>query len=251
MVAEEQTPVLETQQLRIEIERLKLEKERLIFEKENLKHVWHSPLLIAIIAAALAGFGNLVHLAISNVHDRTIEKERADAATLLLAIDKKNSLKTIENFSLLVESNVIQSDTIKNSLTNYLVKRTKLRIKSLRYKNDMRIQLVNKFGAPVRIVSANFSNSNKSAGNKLHKLFEFDGVNFDTYTNLPSGRVVNSGEEIDLVKLTKEGIARQNKQFDEDAIHEKWTSQKKGIEIHIVYTILPGDKKMELKLTLK
>lgn len=102
-----------------------------IKEREQHRSRWSSPLVLAILAAAVAAFGNLAvswlngsqQLAAQQEGNRAteeLEKFKADSARLLEMIKTHDPDKAAENLSFLLEAGLIADEDIKKRLANFL-----------------------------------------------------------------------------------------------------------------------------------
>jgi hypothetical protein len=88
--------------------------------QEQARSRWTSPLMVAIMTAALAGIINLVLAALNNHYQNETEREKIEAARVAEMI-KTGDIKTaIGNLKFLIETGLIRNPDLKKSIQAYL-----------------------------------------------------------------------------------------------------------------------------------
>jgi hypothetical protein len=88
--------------------------------QEQARSRWTSPLMVAIMTAALAGIINLVLAALNNHYQNETEREKIEAARVAEMI-KTGDIKTaIGNLKFLIETGFIRNPDLKKSIQAYL-----------------------------------------------------------------------------------------------------------------------------------
>jgi hypothetical protein len=120
-------------ELRLKERELSLQEEELRFkQREEQRSKWSNPLVLAVLAAALAAAGNAAVAYINGAAQReleqargegqkTVEETRAEAARILevIKVDPKLALR---NLSFLTEVGLIQNSARRNAITEYVKK---------------------------------------------------------------------------------------------------------------------------------
>ncbi len=115
-IREREVAVLEREQATRESE---LELER----NKAKRSGWLNPLVIAVIAAAVAAGGNAYIADLNGKQQRALEEEKAEQTRILEMIKTGDPDKAAENLQFLLDAGLIVSDDIKVRLTEYLEKR--------------------------------------------------------------------------------------------------------------------------------
>jgi hypothetical protein len=88
--------------------------------QEQARSRWTSPLMVAIMTAALAGIINLVLAALNNHYQNETKREKIEAARVAEMI-KTGDIKTaIGNLKFLIETGLIRNPDLKKSIQAYL-----------------------------------------------------------------------------------------------------------------------------------
>jgi hypothetical protein len=88
--------------------------------QEQARSRWTSPLMVAIMTAALAGIINLVLAALNNHYQNETEREKIEAARVAEMV-KTGDIKTaIGNLKFLIETGLIRNPDLKKSIQAYL-----------------------------------------------------------------------------------------------------------------------------------
>jgi hypothetical protein len=95
-------------------------RELLIKESESHRSRWINPLVLAILAAALAGIGNLIVASMSAKHQLALEKSKAEYARILEAIKAVDPDVAAKNLRFLVEVGLVSDEGTEKLVRQYL-----------------------------------------------------------------------------------------------------------------------------------
>lgn len=104
-------------------------------ENELRASTWRNPLVVAILAAAVAGLGNAVVAFVNGslqrdlennkrVSEQTLERSKAESSRILEMIKTGDNDKAASNLDFLIQSGLLTDDVVIKKLTEYLQKRT-------------------------------------------------------------------------------------------------------------------------------
>ncbi len=126
-----------------------------------------------------------------------------------------------------------------------------LTIKSLIYINKKSIEILNSGVGPAIIKDIRFYKNDKSYSN-IVELFELGKITWDSFSYIPTGKVLNNSSKIVLVELSQENLMKSNKIKNKEALKilAEWQNQKSGITITIDYEDILGNKMNQLKEVL-
>jgi hypothetical protein len=91
---------------------------------EIAKAAWRSPLTVAIIAAALAGFSNVVVVTINGILGRQLEDARAESGRILEMIKTGDADKAAENLLFLADAGLISDQQRVDAIRGFLKTRS-------------------------------------------------------------------------------------------------------------------------------
>lgn len=98
------------------------EKELGLKKNESQRSRWSNPLVLALLAATVAGLGNLAVAWLNSLELQRIEAGKAEASRILEVIKVANAEISAENLKFLVEAGLI-SDPLKKQIANFLAER--------------------------------------------------------------------------------------------------------------------------------
>jgi hypothetical protein len=81
---------------------------------------WRSPLIVAIIAASVAAFGNAVVAYTNNVEQRHLDAQQSEEARILEMIKTGNPDKAVANLQFLLQAGLISNHSVRRQLTVFL-----------------------------------------------------------------------------------------------------------------------------------
>jgi GH24 family phage-related lysozyme (muramidase) len=87
---------------------------------EYVSSRWKSPLIVAILAATVAAFGNALVSYINATSQINVEAQKSEQARILEMIKTGSPDKAAENLRFLLEAGLITDTKIRNQLTQYL-----------------------------------------------------------------------------------------------------------------------------------
>lgn len=103
-----------------EREQVTNEAELKLKEKEQLTSQWQNPLIVAIIAAALAVVGNAVLAFTNGLQQRRLEAEKSEQQRILEMIKTGNADKVAENLRFLLAAGLISDPSLQARLQTFL-----------------------------------------------------------------------------------------------------------------------------------
>jgi AraC-like DNA-binding protein len=92
-------------------------------ERDASRSRWSSPVVLALLAAALAGFGNAAAIWLNGRQARELEEAKAEAARILEVIRTDNPDKAATNLKFLVDAGLISDDARRASIRTFLAAR--------------------------------------------------------------------------------------------------------------------------------
>ncbi len=96
------------------------ERELALREREQSASRWKSPLVVAIIAAAVAAGGNALVAYTNNDAQRKLDAQQSEEARILQMIKTGNADTAAANLRFLLQAGLIGNATIRRNLTAYL-----------------------------------------------------------------------------------------------------------------------------------
>ena len=103
-----------------EREQVTNEAELKLKEKEQLASQWRNPLIVAIIAAALAVVGNAVLAFTNGLQQRRLEAEKSEQQRILEMIKTGNADQVAENLGFLIAAGLISNPSLQARLQTFL-----------------------------------------------------------------------------------------------------------------------------------
>jgi hypothetical protein len=100
------------------------EQDLALRKSEIAKAAWRSPLTVAIIAAAVAGFSNVVVVTINGILGRQLEDTRAESARILEMIKTGDADKAAENLRFLADAGLISDHQRLDAIRGFLKTRS-------------------------------------------------------------------------------------------------------------------------------
>ena len=94
-------------------------------KKDQAASQWRSPLIVAILAAAVAAAGNAVVAFTNGTFQRQLEAQKSEQARILEMIKTGDPDKAAENIQFLLDAWLIAEPDTRTKLSDYLSKRTK------------------------------------------------------------------------------------------------------------------------------
>jgi hypothetical protein len=92
-------------------------------ERDASRSRWSNPLVLAVLAAAIAGFGNAAAIWLNGRQARDLEETKAEAARILEVIRTDNPDKAATNLKFLVDAGLISDDARRASIRTFLASR--------------------------------------------------------------------------------------------------------------------------------
>lgn len=99
------------------------EQELALKRTELARSGWRNPLVVAIIAAAIAAAGNATVAVINGSQQRDLERQRAEEARILEMLKTGDPDKAAENLDFLLQAGLIADGDVKKRLTDFLENR--------------------------------------------------------------------------------------------------------------------------------
>jgi GH24 family phage-related lysozyme (muramidase) len=106
-----------------EREQEKNEAELALAQKERAASRWKNPLVVALLAAAVAATGNALVAYLNGASQTKLEGQRSEQARILEMIKTGSPDKAAENLRFLVDAGLIRDAGIRRDLTGFLDKR--------------------------------------------------------------------------------------------------------------------------------
>jgi len=103
---------------------LEIKKAELASRKQELaKPVWSSPLVLAILAAALAGLSNAIVAVINGTQQVALEDRKSEQARILKMLETGDADKAATILKFLLEGGLIENANYKSKLESFLASR--------------------------------------------------------------------------------------------------------------------------------
>jgi len=114
--------------LRLRIMEFKLKKreqatranETALRQKEFERTRWTNPLVVAILAAAIAGILNLIAVSVNDFMQRGIEAQKAESARILEMIKTDNTEQAATNLGFLLDTGLVANSELVGNIETYL-----------------------------------------------------------------------------------------------------------------------------------
>lgn len=92
--------------------------------RQSLGDAWRNPLVLAIMAAALAAFGNGVVSYVGARQQTLLEASKAESARILEMIKTGDTEQAARNLSFLADTGLVTNDEVRSKLARFLADRT-------------------------------------------------------------------------------------------------------------------------------
>ena len=92
-------------------------------KQQHASSRWKSPLIVAIIAAAVAGLGNAFVAYTNNVQQRQLDAQQSEEARILEMIKTGSPDKAAANLQFLLQAGLITDGSVRRQLTTFLSNR--------------------------------------------------------------------------------------------------------------------------------
>jgi N-acetyl-anhydromuramyl-L-alanine amidase AmpD len=99
------------------------ERELSLKEKEHASSGWKNPLVVAIMAAAIAALGNTIVTMTNGKFQRELEDQKSEQSRILEMIKTGDPEKAAENLQFLLDSGLISQPDLVTRLSNFLKNR--------------------------------------------------------------------------------------------------------------------------------
>ena len=176
-----------------EREQEKQEADLALAQKERAASRWKNPLVVAILAAAVAAMGNALVAYLNGASQTKLERQKSEQARILEMIKTGSPDKAAENLRFLVDAGLIRDAGIRRDLTAFLDRR----------KPGSGAALPSAFAA-AKLVSR-FEGISLSPYRDPFGVTVIGAEHVLTQNELRSGKVVIGGRSVDF----RSGITRQ------------------------------------------
>lgn len=205
-----------------------------IREQESKRARWSNPLVLAILGAALAAFGNAVATYLSGTQQRGLESLKGQSQLIIEMVKARSREDAVANLDFLVQTKLLTDPVISEAVAMYIKPLAKTKggaLLSAITANAANIplagvmcQLKHKDGQKAVIAAVNSVLSKEPYLGKLHDLQEdFPSVQFETHLTLANRQIslrhqtTRMGEE-SVTLLTHLPIGQNN------VSNEEWLS---------------------------